>query len=70
MIPVPSIPGFVHRKNCDGTFDSFCRGCFVTVAKTRLETELEGEERGHMCNPWDLLRFQSAGSLGCSQPGS
>jgi hypothetical protein len=24
-----------------------------------VETELEGEERNHICNPWDLSRFQT-----------
>lgn len=64
MTPVLSIPNFIHRKNCDSTFDSFCRSCFVTVATTKSETELEGGERGHVCNPWDLLQFQNARTLG------
>lgn len=64
VVPVPYMPNFVHRKNDDSTFDSFCRSCFVTVAKARLEAELEGKERDHICNPWDLKRFQNAAGLG------
>jgi hypothetical protein len=60
MVPVPHMPSFVHRKNDDSTFDSFCPCCFVTVANARLETALEGKEREHICDPWDLKRFQNA----------
>jgi hypothetical protein len=54
----PHISQFVHRKNEDGTFDSICRSCFVTVATARFESELEGEEHDHICDPRDLKRTQ------------
>jgi hypothetical protein len=64
VVPVPYIPNFVHRENDDSTFDSFCRSCFVTVAKGRLEAELQGKERDHICDPWDLKLLQKAARLG------
>jgi hypothetical protein len=64
VVPVSGMPNFVHRKNDDSTFDSFCPSCFVTVANARLEAELEGKERDHICDPWDLKRFQTAAKLG------
>jgi hypothetical protein len=64
VVPVPYIPNFVHRENADSTFDSFCRSCFVTVAKSRLEADLRGKERDHICDPWDLKLLQNAATLG------
>jgi len=59
MAPISGIPKFVHRKNRDSTFDSFCSRCFVTVATAPLEAELELKERVHSCNPSDLIRLQN-----------
>lgn len=42
---------FSHRHNPDGTFDSICRECFITVATTQYESELASKERSHVCNP-------------------
>jgi hypothetical protein len=36
----------------------------VTVAKGHLETELQGKERDHICDPWDLKLLQNAARLG------
>ena len=41
---------FPHRKNKDGSFDSFCLKCFATVARAKLESELGDHERAHVCN--------------------
>jgi hypothetical protein len=49
---------FAHRENRDGTFDSICRACFLTVATSRSEADLIGFERGHFCDPWDLERLK------------
>jgi len=35
----------------DGTIDSICRECFITVATAVSESVLEREERNHKCNP-------------------
>jgi hypothetical protein len=42
---------FSHRHNPDGSVDSICRECFVTVAKAQDESELYRAERFHTCNP-------------------
>jgi len=42
---------FSHRQNSDGTVDSICHECFVTVAKARRETDLSTNEHLHCCNP-------------------
>lgn len=45
---------FVHRRNADGTIVSFCRKCFVTVASSQSERELEPAESEHQCDPYRL----------------
>jgi hypothetical protein len=42
---------FVHRANRDGTTDSICKECFVTVCTSVWETELARAERAHVCDP-------------------
>jgi len=42
---------FSHRHNPDGTVDSICRECFITVATDQDESELYRAERLHTCNP-------------------
>lgn len=49
---------FAHRLNDDGTFDSICPRCFATVAVKRNETELDSEERRHVCNPRVAERYR------------
>jgi hypothetical protein len=48
---------FVRRLNKDGTIDSICRNCFVTVATAVSATLLERAERDHKCAPWLLDRW-------------
>jgi len=50
---------FVHRLNDDGTIDSICRVCFVTVATVRSGAELEREEQGHRCDPSIVERYKN-----------
>jgi hypothetical protein len=45
---------FVHRDKADGTIASFCRGCFMTVASSHWEAELERAENNHKCDPIQL----------------
>lgn len=48
---------FPHRLNRDGTIDSICRVCFVTVASVRDEAELAHHEAVHVCiRPIDLVK--------------
>jgi hypothetical protein len=49
---------FVHRSNADGTTDSFCRKCLITVASSPWEAELERAERKHQCDPIQLEYVQ------------
>ena len=41
---------FIHRFNEDGTVDSICRDCFVTIATEESASDLEREERKHKCD--------------------
>jgi hypothetical protein len=45
---------FVHRANTDGTIDSFCRKCFMTIASSQWEADLERAESVHRCDPIQL----------------
>jgi hypothetical protein len=40
---------FPHRRNGDGTYDSICPHCFVTVARQRDEASLKEAEASHIC---------------------
>jgi hypothetical protein len=42
---------FTHRHNMDGTHDSICRECLVTIATVEKEDDLAGFESGHSCDP-------------------
>lgn len=54
-----SLQGFAHRRNPDDeTFDSICCSCFATVGAHKQEKDLEWIERGHVCDPWAIERFQ------------
>jgi hypothetical protein len=49
---------FSHRFNRDGTVDSICHSCFMTVATATHEAELENYEQNHLCDPRDKLRSE------------
>ena len=49
---------FLHRLNEDGTIDSICRDCFLTIATALSESDLEREERKHRCEPLLLERYK------------
>ena len=44
-------PRFVRRANANGTTDSICCKCFMTVATARKELELDWPEGSHVCDP-------------------
>jgi hypothetical protein len=54
-----NVPPFVHRDNADGTTISFCRTCFMTVASSHWEAELERAENIHKCDPIQLAFLAS-----------
>jgi hypothetical protein len=45
---------FAHRTNADGTTDSICKTCFVTVGTAEESAALLELERVHICDPWKL----------------
>jgi hypothetical protein len=45
-----SIKGFPHRKNPDGSWDSICGRCFLTIATKPDETDLKAAEDAHDCD--------------------
>jgi hypothetical protein len=47
-------PLFVRRDKAHRTTASFCRRCFMTVASSQLEADLERAERNHKCDPIEL----------------
>jgi hypothetical protein len=49
---------FVHRSNRDGTIDSICSRCFVTVATGLRTADLRQHELDHKCDPRLLERYQ------------
>jgi hypothetical protein len=48
---------FPHRKNRDGTYDSICPGCLVTVATCKSEADLLTHERKHVCDESRIVHF-------------
>ena len=44
------IHAFRHRQNQDGSFDSICLTCYLTVGSRLSEGELEGAETAHRCS--------------------
>jgi hypothetical protein len=46
---------YAHRQNTDGTFDSICLSCFLTVSSANSEFELAEAETQHSCQAGDVL---------------
>jgi hypothetical protein len=40
---------FAHRQNADGTFDSICLSCYLTITTAETEPELVLGESQHSC---------------------
>jgi hypothetical protein len=40
---------YPHRRNKDGSYDSICLNCFVTVASGKSEAELIEVDKVHVC---------------------
>jgi hypothetical protein len=49
---------FAHRLNEDGSIDTICRECFITVATAAAESVLVREERKHICEPASVERYK------------
>jgi hypothetical protein len=50
MVPILP-PFFPHRRNADGSFDSICLKCLLTIAKAKTEAELDRHDKNHVCIP-------------------
>jgi hypothetical protein len=50
-------PKFTYRQNEDGSRDSICMGCLVTVASVMSEGLLARHEATHVCNPIRLYQL-------------
>jgi len=55
---------FIHRLNDDGTIDSICRECFVTVATALSGTDLHRDEQQHKCETTLLERYKKVRNQG------
>ena len=55
---------YSRRENPDGTMDSICRKCFVTVVTAWRETDLNRAEHSHTCDPNVLEYWRSASERG------
>ena len=51
---------FPHRFNRDRTIDSICPRCYVTIATSTVEVDLQRMEAAHMCEPERLRYFADA----------
>jgi hypothetical protein len=49
---------YAHRVNEDGTLDSICPHCFLTIGTSTWEADLEKMESMHVCDPDRLRHFE------------
>ena len=47
---------YARRRNFDGTVDSVCKLCFLTVARAYREFDLSHLEVRHVCQPVERRR--------------
>jgi hypothetical protein len=47
---MPAEMKYPHRVNLDGSWDSICPHCFLTIAHSKTESGLAALERVHVCN--------------------
>jgi hypothetical protein len=52
----PSAVQYAHRSNYDGTLDSICKLCYLTVARAYRESDLSHLELRHVCQPVERRR--------------
>jgi hypothetical protein len=48
-MPQVRTPLFPHRRNRDGSMESICPGCFLSVGRAQTEVELKLFEDKHVC---------------------
>ena len=49
---------FPHRTNPDGTIDSICPHCYVTIGTAEWDSDLAAMEAAHLCDPALLKHYQ------------
>ena len=54
-----SQPDFERRPNPDGTIDSICTRCQLTIATATWEADLDSAERDH-CDLWRLEHLRKS----------
>ena len=47
---MPAEKKYSHRVNLDGSWDSICTRCFLTIAHSKIEPELAALEVTHSCH--------------------
>jgi hypothetical protein len=57
-------PAFAHRPKSNGTAESICLKCYMTIGPPQNEADLEVQEAGHVCAGMNL------GALLHSEPPS
>jgi hypothetical protein len=54
-MPDPHVNTFRHRQNRNGSYDSICGACYLTVASASRESELHQWEHVHSCDSIQLF---------------
>lgn len=54
---------YPHRVNHDGTLDSICPRCYLTIATSTWEADLERAEALHVCADETLTYFERQRSI-------
>ena len=54
---------YPHRTNPNGTIDSVCPDCLITIATSTWEAELEYAEASHICENERLAYFERQRSI-------
>ncbi len=53
----PQLLHFPHVHNLNGTHDSVCARCHLTIASAKHEAQLNPYEQAHRCDPVRLYQF-------------
>ena len=67
---MPAERKYPHRVNLDGSWDSICARCFLTVAHCETESELAASEQKHVCDPTFLAGRRSFSKSDSEQKAS
>jgi len=59
---------FPHRINRDGTIDSICSRCYVTIGTSTTEADLARLEAAHFCEPERFRYYEEQRETAEKQP--